>query len=114
MKHQKTDMCTETKAKVSRYSKLSRLIHHDCPEDQIDDYISFFNEKTFNDVVEMIRSLETINTEGIPERFAFFDDMKQRNIREDVVNDGEIKDVVMANAKSQAGYFVVPAVIDNE
>ena len=114
MKHKKTDMCPETKAKVLRYSKLARLIHHNCPEDQIDDYIGFFNEKTFCDVVKMIQSLEAIDTEGMPERFFFFDDMKQRNIREDIVNDGEMKNVVIANAKSQAGYFIVPAVIDSE
>jgi aspartyl/glutamyl-tRNA(Asn/Gln) amidotransferase C subunit len=114
MKNKKTDMCPETKAKVLRYSKLARLIHHDCPEEQADDYIDFFNEKTFDDVLQMIQSLETINTEGVKEQFAFFDDMKQRNIREDLVNDGEMKAAIMANAKSQAGYFVVPAVIDSE
>jgi aspartyl/glutamyl-tRNA(Asn/Gln) amidotransferase C subunit len=110
----KTDMCPETKAKVLKYSILAKLIHRNCTEDEVDQYLSFFNEKNFNDVIDMIKTLENIDTEGIPEQFAFFDDEEHRNTHDDVISDGEIRDIVMSNAQSQAGYFVVPAVIEDK
>ncbi len=105
-------MCPETKTRVIKYARLARLMPRDCTPDEIDNYISFFDEKNFSDVMDMIRSLESVDTEGMSEKFAFFDGEKLRNTIGDTVTNGNIREIILSNAaRTEEGYFTVPKVI---
>jgi aspartyl-tRNA(Asn)/glutamyl-tRNA(Gln) amidotransferase subunit C len=64
-----------------------------------------------NNILGWVEQLGEVNTDGI-EPLATVIDQKLR-LREDVVNDGNIRDEVLANApEAQHGFFAVPKVIE--
>ena len=64
-----------------------------------------------NNILGWIEQLGEVNTDGI-EPLATVIDQKLR-LREDVVNDGNIREAVLANAPhAQHGFFAVPKVIE--
>ena len=102
-----------------KFAKLAKLAPSDCNEDNFDKYTSFFKKEDFDAVLEMIHSIQKIDTEGIPHRFLFFDDQrcdieKLKNFRDDVVVMTNTRDDLLSNAQSKMGYYVVPKVIDDE
>jgi len=64
-----------------------------------------------NNILGWIEQLGEVNTDGV-EPLATVVDQKLR-LRDDVVNDGNIRDEVLANApEAQHGFFAVPKVIE--
>jgi len=64
-----------------------------------------------NNILGWVEQLGEVNTDGV-EPLATVVDQKLR-LRDDVVNDGNIRDEVLANApEAQHGFFVVPKVIE--
>ena len=64
-----------------------------------------------NNILGWVEQLGEVNTDGVEPLTAVID-VKQR-LRDDVVNDGNIRDEILANApEAQHGFFAVPKVIE--
>ena len=64
-----------------------------------------------NNILGWVEQLGEVNTDGV-EPLATVIDQKLR-LRDDVVNDGNIRDAILANApEAQHGFFAVPKVIE--
>jgi aspartyl-tRNA(Asn)/glutamyl-tRNA(Gln) amidotransferase subunit C len=64
-----------------------------------------------NNILGWVEQLGEVNTDGV-EPLTGVIDLKQR-LRDDVVNDGNIRDEILANApEAQHGFFAVPKVIE--
>ena len=64
-----------------------------------------------NNILGWVEQLGEVNTDGVEPLTAVID-LKLR-LRDDVVNDGNIRDAVLANAPAaQHGFFAVPKVIE--
>jgi len=64
-----------------------------------------------NNILGWVEQLGEVDTDGV-EPLATVVDQKLR-LREDVVNDGNIRDAILANApEAQHGFFAVPKVIE--
>jgi aspartyl-tRNA(Asn)/glutamyl-tRNA(Gln) amidotransferase subunit C len=64
-----------------------------------------------NAIIGWVEQLGEVNTDGVEPLTAVID-LKLR-LRDDVVNDGKIRDRVLANApQAQHGFFAVPKVIE--
>ena len=65
----------------------------------------------FNNILGWVEQLAEVNTDGVEPLTAVID-LKLR-LRDDVVNDGDCRDKVLANAPdAQHGFFAVPKVIE--
>jgi aspartyl-tRNA(Asn)/glutamyl-tRNA(Gln) amidotransferase subunit C len=64
-----------------------------------------------NNILGWVEQLDEVNTDGVEPLTAVID-VKQR-LRDDVVNDGNIREEILANApEAQHGFFAVPKVIE--
>ena len=64
-----------------------------------------------NNILGWVEQLGEVNTDGVEPLTAVID--QKLRLREDVVNDGNIRDEVLANApQAQGGFFAVPKVIE--
>lgn len=64
-----------------------------------------------NNILGWVEQLAEVNTDGVEPLTAVID--QKLRLREDVVNDGNIRDEVLANApEAQHGFFAVPKVIE--
>ncbi len=64
-----------------------------------------------NNILGWVDQLAAVDTEGVEPLTAVID-LKLR-LRDDVVNDGDVRDKVLANAPdAQHGFFAVPKVIE--
>jgi aspartyl-tRNA(Asn)/glutamyl-tRNA(Gln) amidotransferase subunit C len=64
-----------------------------------------------NNILDWVEQLAEVNTEGVEPLTAVID--QKLRLRDDVVNDGNIRDEVLANApEAQHGFFAVPKVIE--
>ena len=64
-----------------------------------------------NNILGWVEQLGEVNADGVEPLTAVID-LKLR-LRDDVVNDGNIRDAVLANApEAQHGFFAVPKVIE--
>jgi aspartyl-tRNA(Asn)/glutamyl-tRNA(Gln) amidotransferase subunit C len=64
-----------------------------------------------NNILGWVEQLSEVDTDGV-EPLATVIDQKLR-LRDDVVNDGNIRDAILANApEAQHGFFAVPKVIE--
>ena len=64
-----------------------------------------------NNILGWIEQLAEVNTDGVEPLTAVID--QKLRLRDDVVNDGNIRDQVLANApEAQHGFFAVPKVIE--
>jgi aspartyl-tRNA(Asn)/glutamyl-tRNA(Gln) amidotransferase subunit C len=64
-----------------------------------------------NNILGWVEQLGEVNTDGIEPLTAVVD--QKLRLRDDVVNDGNIRDEVLANAPdAQHGFFAVPKVIE--
>jgi aspartyl-tRNA(Asn)/glutamyl-tRNA(Gln) amidotransferase subunit C len=65
----------------------------------------------FNNILHWVEQLAEVNTDGVEPLTAVID--QKLRLRDDVVNDGNIRDDVLANAPdAQHGFFAVPKVIE--
>ena len=64
-----------------------------------------------NNILGWVEQLGEVNTDGVEPLTAVID--QKLRLREDVVNDGNVRDDVLANApEAQHGFFAVPKVIE--
>jgi aspartyl-tRNA(Asn)/glutamyl-tRNA(Gln) amidotransferase subunit C len=64
-----------------------------------------------NNILGWIEQLGEVNTDGIEPLTAVVD--QQLRLRDDVVNDGDCRDALLANAPgAEHGFFAVPKVIE--
>jgi aspartyl-tRNA(Asn)/glutamyl-tRNA(Gln) amidotransferase subunit C len=64
-----------------------------------------------NNILGWVEQLGEVNTEGVEPLTAVID--QKLRLRDDIVDDGNIRDAVLANApEAQHGFFAVPKVIE--
>ena len=64
-----------------------------------------------NNILGWVEQLSEVDTDGVEPLTAVID--QKLRLRDDVVNDGDIRDEVLANApEAQHGFFAVPKVIE--
>ena len=64
-----------------------------------------------NNILGWVEQLAEVNTDGIEPLTAVID--QKLRLRDDVVNDGNVRDEVLLNApEAQHGFFAVPKVIE--
>jgi aspartyl-tRNA(Asn)/glutamyl-tRNA(Gln) amidotransferase subunit C len=64
-----------------------------------------------NNILGWVEQLAEVNTDGVEPLTAVID--QKLRLRDDIVNDGNIRDAVLANApEAQHGFFAVPKVIE--
>lgn len=64
-----------------------------------------------NNILGWVDQLAEVNTDGVEPLTAVID--QKLRLRDDVVNDGNVRDKVLANAPdAQHGFFAVPKVIE--
>jgi aspartyl-tRNA(Asn)/glutamyl-tRNA(Gln) amidotransferase subunit C len=92
-----------TNEQVRHIAKLARIAMSD---DEIERLAPELNA-----IIGWVEQLGEVNTDGVEPLTAVID-LKLR-LRDDVVNDGNIRDAVLANApEAQHGFFAVPKVIE--
>ena len=64
-----------------------------------------------NNILGWVEQLGEVDTDGVAPLTAVID--QKLRLRDDVVNDGDVRDDVLANApEAQHGFFAVPKVIE--
>jgi len=88
---------------VRHIAKLARIAMSDAEIERL--------APELNNILGWVEQLAEVNTEGVEPLTAVID-LKLR-LRDDIVNDGNIRDAVLANApEAQHGFFAVPKVIE--
>ena len=88
---------------VRHIAKLARIAMSD---DELERLVP-----ELNNILGWVEQLGEVDTDGV-EPLATVIDQKLR-LRDDVVNDGNIRDAILANApEAQHGFFAVPKVIE--
>ena len=90
-------------ATVRHIAKLARLQMSDAEVEAL--------VPELNNILGWVEQLGEVDTSGIEPLTAVID--QQLRLRDDVVNDGNVRDAVLANAPdAQHGFFAVPKVIE--
>ncbi len=88
---------------VRHVAKLARIAMSDAEVDAL--------VPELNNILGWVDQLSAVDTDGVEPLTAVID-LKLR-LREDVVNDGDVRDKVLLNAPdAQHGFFAVPKVIE--
>ena len=88
---------------VRHVAKLARIAMSD---DEVDALVPELNQ-----ILGWVEHLAEVNTDGVEPLTAVID--QKLRLRDDVVNDGDVRDAVLANAPdAQHGFFAVPKVIE--
>ena len=89
--------------KVRHIAKLARIAMSDAEIERL--------VPELNNILGWVEQLAEVNTDGVEPLTAVID--QKLRLRDDVVNDGDIRDKVLANApEAQHGFFAVPKVIE--
>jgi aspartyl-tRNA(Asn)/glutamyl-tRNA(Gln) amidotransferase subunit C len=92
-----------TSEQVRHIAKLARIAMSD---EELERFVP-----ELNNILGWVEQLAEVDTDGV-QPLATVVEQKLR-LREDVVNDGNIRDEVLANApEAQHGFFAVPKVIE--
>jgi aspartyl-tRNA(Asn)/glutamyl-tRNA(Gln) amidotransferase subunit C len=92
-----------TNEQVRHIARLARIA---MSEDELERLVP-----ELNNILGWVEQLGEVNTDGV-EPLATVIDQKLR-LRDDIVNDGNIRDEILANApEAQHGFFAVPKVIE--
>jgi aspartyl-tRNA(Asn)/glutamyl-tRNA(Gln) amidotransferase subunit C len=92
-----------TNEQVRHIAKLARIAMSDEEIERL--------APELNNILGWVEQLGEVNTDGVEPLTAVID-LKLR-LRDDIVNDGNIRDEVLANAPdAQHGFFAVPKVIE--
>ena len=92
-----------TPDQVRHIAKLARIAMSDAELDRL--------LPELNNILGWVEQLGEVNTDGVEPLTAVID--QKLRLRDDVVNDGNIRDAVLANApEAQHGFFAVPKVIE--
>jgi aspartyl-tRNA(Asn)/glutamyl-tRNA(Gln) amidotransferase subunit C len=96
-------MMSVSPEQVRHIAKLARIAMSD---EEIERLVPELNA-----IIGWVEQLGEVNTDGVEPLTAVIE-QKQR-LRDDVVNDGNIREAVLANApEAQHGFFAVPKVIE--
>ena len=88
---------------VRHVAKLARIAHGDAEVEAM--------VPEFNNILGWVEQLGEVDTDGVEPLTAVIDN--RLRLRDDVVNDGNIRDAVLKNAPdAQHGFFAVPKVIE--
>jgi aspartyl-tRNA(Asn)/glutamyl-tRNA(Gln) amidotransferase subunit C len=88
---------------VRHIAKLARIAMSD---DELDRLVP-----ELNNILGWVEQLGEVDTDGVEPLTAVID--QKLRLRDDVVNDGNIREQVLANApEAQHGFFAVPKVIE--
>ncbi len=88
---------------VRHVAKLARIAMSDAEVDAL--------VPELNNILGWVEQLSAVDTDGVEPLTAVID-LKLR-LREDIVNDGDVRDKVLLNAPdAQHGFFAVPKVIE--
>ena len=88
---------------VRHIAKLARIA---MSEEELDRLVP-----ELNNILGWVEQLGEVNTDGIEPLTAVI--VQKLRLRDDVVNDGDVRDDVLANAPdAQHGFFAVPKVIE--
>ena len=92
-----------TSQQVRHIAKLARIGMDDA---QIEALVP-----ELNNILGWVEQLAEVNTDGVEPLTAVIE--QKLRLRDDVVNDGDIRDKILANApEAQHGFFAVPKVIE--
>ena len=92
-----------TNEQVRHIARLARIAMSD---DELERLVP-----ELNNILGWVEQLGEVNTDGV-EPLATVIDQKLR-LRDDIINDGNIRDEILANApEAQHGFFAVPKVIE--
>ena len=95
-------MSVDTKT-VRHIARLARIA---MSEEEVEAIVPEFNK-----ILEWIEHLAAVDTDGVEPLTAVID--QKLRLREDVVDDGDCRDAVLANAPDAShGFFAVPKVIE--
>ena len=95
-------MSVDTK-QVRHIAKLARLRMSDAEVEAL--------VPELNNILGWVEQLGEVNTDGVEPLTAVID--QKLRLRDDVVNDGDCREAVLANAPdAQHGFFAVPKVIE--
>jgi aspartyl-tRNA(Asn)/glutamyl-tRNA(Gln) amidotransferase subunit C len=88
---------------VRHVAKLARIAMSDAEVDAL--------VPELNNILGWVEQLAAVDTEGVEPLTAVID--QKLRLRDDVVNDGNIRDAILLNAPdAQHGFFAVPKVIE--
>ena len=88
---------------VRHIAKLARIAMSDAEIERL--------APELNNILGWVEQLGEVNTDGIEPLTAVIE--QKLRLRDDVVNDGNIRDEILANApEAQHGFFAVPKVIE--
>ena len=88
---------------VRHIAKLARIAMSDAELERL--------VPELNNILGWVEQLGEVDTDGVEPLTAVID--QKLRLRDDVVNDGNIRDEVLANApEAQHGFFAVPKVIE--
>jgi aspartyl-tRNA(Asn)/glutamyl-tRNA(Gln) amidotransferase subunit C len=92
-----------TAQEVRHVAKLARIAMRD---DEVEALVP-----EFNNILAWVEQLAEVDTAGVEPLTAVID--QKLRLRDDVVDDGDCRDAVLANAPdAQHGFFAVPKVIE--
>ena len=92
-----------TNEQVRHIARLARIAMSD---DELDRLVP-----ELNNILDWVEQLGEVNTDGVEPLTAVID--QKLRLRDDVVNDGNIRDDILLNApEAQHGFFAVPKVIE--
>ncbi|MCA1654119.1 MAG: Asp-tRNA(Asn)/Glu-tRNA(Gln) amidotransferase subunit GatC [Sphingomonadales bacterium] len=90
-------------ATVRHIAKLARIAMSDADIDAL--------VPELNNILGWVEQLAAVDTEGVEPLTAVID--QKLRLRDDIIDDGNIRDEVLANAPdAQHGFFAVPKVIE--
>ena len=86
--------------------KIARLARLDVPEERLEPLA-----KELNDLLGWIEQLNEVDIDAVEPMTSAVE--TQIHLRQDQVNDGNVRDQILANApKSEEGFFVVPKAVE--
>jgi aspartyl-tRNA(Asn)/glutamyl-tRNA(Gln) amidotransferase subunit C len=92
-----------SKGQVRHIAKLARIAMSDKELERL--------VPELNGIIGWVEQLGEVNTDGVEPLTAVID--QKLRLRDDLVNDGDIREAVLANApEAQHGFFAVPKVIE--
>jgi aspartyl-tRNA(Asn)/glutamyl-tRNA(Gln) amidotransferase subunit C len=102
MRRNKASMSVDTQ-QVRHIAKLARIAMSDAEVEAM--------VPELNNILGWVEQLGEVNTEGLEPLTAVID--QKLRLRDDVVNDGDCREAVLANAPAaEHGFFAVPKVIE--
>lgn len=91
---------------VEQVRKVAKLARIRLKDEEIPVY-----QEEISKILNWVEMLQEVNTDGVPRMASVCE--SEPSIREDEVNDGDIRDRVLQNApNSQYGFFTVPKMVE--